>query len=269
MVWHLMEDCHRFLNTPLAPHLHAEQSRVGFCARESRRMRKRPPVLAHERFRERAADFEGLAPEPLFTKIWQSNLWGAETSRSGLGSEDEATAHLRAELPLLLQRLGVKTLLDLPCGDFGWMCHTNLDLDRYIGGDIVTEIVTRNTAEFATADGRVSFQKLNLLSDPLPLVDAVLCRDCLVHLSYANIGKAFANLRASGSTWLIATTFPDHDQNLDAVDGDWRLLNLEKPPFNLPAPVAILNEKCDEAGGGYDDKSLGAWKISDLPVFGL
>lgn len=43
------------------------------------------------------------------------------------------------------------------------------------------------------------------------------------------------------------------------------MLNLEKPPFNLPTPTALLNEKCEEAGGGYDDKSLGAWKISDLP----
>jgi len=228
-------------------------------------MRKRAPVLAHERFKERLADFEGLAPEPLFTKIWQSNLWGAETSRSGLGAEDQATAHLRAELPILLKRLGVRTLLDLPCGDFGWMSHTKLELDRYVGGDIVTELVTRNTAAFATSDGRVSFQKLNLLSDPLPLMDAVLCRDCLVHLSYANISKAFSNLRASGSKWLIATTFPDHHQNHDVVDGDWRLLNLEATPFSLPAPVAILDEQCDEAGGSYGDKSLGAWRISDLP----
>lgn len=228
-------------------------------------MRKRPPVLAHERFKERAADYAGLAPEPLFTKIWQSNLWGAESSRSGLGSEDQATAHLRAELPALLPRLGVSTLLDLPCGDFEWMSRTNLNLDRYIGADIVPELVSRNSTSFATPDGRISFQKLDLLSDPLPQADAVLCRDCLVHLSYANIGKAFANLRASGSTWLIATTFSDHDQNHDAIDGDWRILNLQKPPFNLPHPAAILNEKCEEAGGGYDDKSLGAWKIADLP----
>ena len=100
-------------------------------------------------------------------------------------------------------------------------------------------------------------------------MDAVLCRDCLVHLSYSNIGKAFSNLRASGLTWLVATTFPGHDQNHNAVDGDWRLLNLEKLPFNLPTPTAILNEKCEEAGGGYDDKSLGVWKISDLPECGL
>jgi hypothetical protein len=63
--------------------------------------------------------------------------------------------------------------------------------------DIVGEIVARNTEWFATVDGRISFRKLNLLRDALPAADAILLRDCFVHLSYLNIGKAIANLRAS------------------------------------------------------------------------
>jgi hypothetical protein len=227
----------------------------------------RPPALAHIRFAERAIDFAGLAPEPLFTKIWKSNLWGAETSRSGLGSEDEETARLRADLPLLFQALQVRTLLDLPCGDFRWMSRTNCYLDRYIGADIVEEIVTRNIGLFATLDGRTEFRKLDLLSDTLPAADAILCRDCFVHLSYANIGKALANLSASNLRWLIATTFTDLQENHDAIDGDWRPLNMEAPPFGLPPAFAILNEGCKEAGGGYADKSLGFWRIADLPTF--
>lgn len=222
-------------------------------------------MLAHERFQARVAEFAGLAPEALFTAIWETNLWGAATSRSGLGSEDAATEQLRADLPILLKSLGVRTLLDLPCGDFSWMRHTRLDLDRYLGADIVAEIVARNTDAYATLDGRVTFDRLDLLNDPLPAMDAVLCRDCLVHLSFANIAKAFANLRASGSQWLIATTFPDHHDNCDVIDGDWRLLNLAKPPFSLPPPVAVLNEQCQEASGSYDDKSLGVWNVADLP----
>jgi hypothetical protein len=230
-------------------------------------MRPRPPVLAHLRFVERAADLAGLAPEALFTEIWKSNLWGAATSRSGLGSEDTETAHLRAGLPALLDELGIKTLLDLPCGDFAWMSRLDLPLDRYIGADIVGEIVERNTGLFATADGRVSFHKLDLLSDPLPAADAILCRDCFVHLSFANIGIALANLRKCNLRWLIATTFTEHDENRDAPDGDWRLLNMEVAPFGWPSAFAILNEGCSEGGGAYADKSLGVWRIPDLPAF--
>ena len=50
--------------------------------------RSRPPVLAHVRLAERAREFAGLTLNGLFTEIWKSNLWGAETSRSGLGSVD-------------------------------------------------------------------------------------------------------------------------------------------------------------------------------------
>jgi hypothetical protein len=224
-------------------------------------------VLAHLRFAERANSLAGLAPEPLFAEIWKANLWGAETSRSGVGSEQEETATLRAELPGLLETFQVKTLLDLPCGDFRWMSQTNCHVDRYIGADIVDEIVTRNAGLFATLDGRTNFQKLDLLSDTLPAADAILCRDCFVHLSFANIGRAFANLRASNLCWLIATTFTDLQENHDAMDGDWRPLNMEAPPFGLPPAFAILNECCKEAGGAYADKSLGIWRIADVPAF--
>jgi hypothetical protein len=100
-------------------------------------------------------------------------------------------------------------------------------------------------------------------------VDLVLCRDCLVHLSNAHIRDAIENLRASGSTWLLTTTFRAHDQNGDLDDGDWRPLNLERPPFGFPPPVAVVNEGCSEHDGAFADKSLGLWRIADLPVVRL
>lgn len=221
-------------------------------------------MLAHTRFQERRAELEGLAQQELFTRIWKTNLWGAETSASGLGSEDAATATLRRELPSLFQRLGIATLLDLPCGDFGWMSRLDLGLRQYVGGDIVPELVAGNARRYATGDGRISFAHLDLLSDPLPAMDAILCRDCLVHLSFANIDRALAQFCASGSRLLIATTFTDHDTNEDAADGDWRMLNLTAAPFDLPEPVVLLNEGCTEGGGAYADKSLGVWRLADL-----
>src|SRR5207237_4692594 len=100
---------------------------------------------------------------------------------------------LRSGLPALLERIGVRTLPDLPCGDFAWMDRLDLKLDRYIGADIVGEIVERNAALFATTDGRVKFRKLNLLSDELPAAHAIRCRDCFVHLSFVYIGNVFVN----------------------------------------------------------------------------
>lgn len=226
----------------------------------------RPEVLAHTRFREREREFRGLQHEELFTRIWRSNMWGAETSASGLGSEDAATAQLRGELPKLFRQLRIATLLDLPCGDFGWMSQTLHGIQRYLGADIVADLVTLNQRRYARSDGSIGFAQLDLLQSGLPAMDAILCRDCLVHFSFANIALALANIRSSGCRYLIATTFVEHDVNVDAADGDWRLLNLEKAPFSLPQPLIVLNEGCTEAGNGYLDKSLGVWLIADLPI---
>jgi hypothetical protein len=97
--------------------------------------------------------------------------------------------------------------------------------------------------------------------DPLPRCDAILCRDCLVHLSFANISRALDNFRRTGARWLITTTFPDWRHNRDCEDGDWRALNFERAPFAWGAPVELLNENCMEAGGGWRDKSLGVWRL--------
>ena len=100
--------------------------------------------------------------------------------------------------------------------------------------------------------------------DALPAADAILCRDCLVHFSFANIARAVENFRRSGATWLITTTFPEWHTNIDCEDGDWRALNFARAPFGWGAPAELLNENCMEAGGGWRDKSLGVWRLSDL-----
>lgn len=219
---------------------------------------------AQKQFRERRSELAALPLDARFDRIYETNLWGSPDSRSGLGSALDATAGLRAALPALLAATRTRTLLDVPCGDFSWLSTLPLDLD-YIGADIVGQLVARNEATFGGPGTRRRFLRRDLTSDPLPRADVVLCRDCLVHLSFANVFAAFGNLRRSGSIWLLTTTFLDHEENTDIEDGDWRMLNLQHPPFNLPLPSEVLVEGCVEEGGAYADKALGLWRISDLP----
>src|SRR5665213_1603146 len=221
----------------------------------------RPPVLAHRRFLADREAFAGLGLQQRCQRIHDTNLWGAAQSTSGLGSELDATAVLRAELPKLLERLGVTSLLDAPCGDAGWINGANLGV-RYIGVDIVPDLIERLQARAAAGDIKGEYRLADITSDPLPRCDAILCRDCLVHLSFANIKRALVNFRTSGAVWLIATTFPDWQVNRDGEEGDWRALNLERAPFHLRPPVELLNENCVEAGGGWRDKSLGVWRLA-------
>ena len=170
---------------------------------------------------------------------------------------------VRAQLPALLRDQDAEVLLDIPCGDFGWLSQTTLPVSRYIGADIVNQIVKRNVELY----GRefVQFVQRDLCADELPAADLVLCRDCLVHLSFAHIQQAIRNLKKSRSTWLLTTTFLECEENIDIATGDWRMLNFERAPFHWSPPTRVLIEGCTEADGGYADKALGLWRISELP----
>jgi hypothetical protein len=220
----------------------------------------RPPVLAHQRFLADKDSFASLDLAQRFRRIHDTNLWGAPASASGLGSEIDATAALRSELPRLLERLGVTSLLDAPCGDAGWINQADLRM-RYVGVDIVPALIESLQRRAAAGKIRGEYHLADITADTLPRCDAILCRDALVHLSFANIERAVANFRASGATWLIATTFPEWQVNTDCEDGDWRALNFERAPLGWGPPVELLNENCLEAGGGWRDKSLGVWRL--------
>lgn len=195
--------------------------------------------------------------EDRFKYIYETNHWDEAESVSGPGSTLEETEPIRRELPALLAELGASSLLDLPCGDFHWMQHTDLSGVRYIGGDLVGDLIERNRAKYAS-DG-VEFQKIDLVNNTLPAVDVILCRDCLVHLSFADAQAALSNIARSGVRWLLTTSFPGITRNDDIVTGQWRPINLTLPPFNLPEPKQVIAENCTETE--FADKTLSLWPV--------
>ncbi|GAB3504386.1 class I SAM-dependent methyltransferase [Amycolatopsis cihanbeyliensis] len=227
----------------------------------------RPPTAANRKYRENARLLEAMDEKGRFTHIFRTNLWSGD-SVSGTGSDGDQTRVLRAELPAMMRRVGIRTLLDLPCGDFNWLADTELDLDWYLGADIVDELILRNERRHARVDGSRRFVPLDLLRDTLPGADGVLCRDCLVHFGFADIRRALANVRASGSRYLITTTFTELTTNVDISTGDWRPLNLCREPFGFPEPVDLILEGCTEENGAYADKALAVWDLGELPAGG-
>lgn len=177
---------------------------------------------------------------------------------SGAGSTLEITSHLISTLPSLLREYQVKTLLDVPCGDFLWMKEVDLTGIHYTGGDIIKKI-----AEIQSAHGSPTkqFRRIDLIADELPGADMILVRDCLVHLPYAIAIQAVQNIQRSRITYLLATTFPYQVSNTDILAGQHRLLNLCASPFGFPKPLKLLNE----GGRETPDKSLGLWRVADLP----
>ena len=225
-------------------------------------MRKRALTVAERRFAEQRAELSKLGLQERFERIYHTNLWSDPETRSGTGSSLDSTRMLREKLPHALRQLDARVLLDIPCGDFTWMERVDLDGIEYIGGDIVRSIIQANQQEKA-AQGR-SFIELDLTRDQLPDADVLLCRDCLVHLSYANIARVFENVRPSRIRYILMTSFPGRGDNKNVEDGDWRPLDFAAPPFSLTKPILSIVEECEEEGGSYADKSLCAWSVSDL-----
>ena len=186
-----------------------------------------------------------------FTNIYENNLWASSESVSGGGSEMQNTEIIRKELPVLLQKFGIQSILDIPCGDWNWMKSVDLCGASYIGADIVIDLIERNKSIYPTTDFRV----LDITLDSLPKVDLIFTRDCLGHLSNDNVSKAIRNCQESGSKYLLATSFTKWDINTDIQNGGWKCINLMIEPFQLN-PIYLINEQCKEGYPYYNDKCM-------------
>jgi hypothetical protein len=195
-----------------------------------------------------------------FTRIWRENHWKGAESVSGPGSGVKRTRHLRPALAELLSELGVRSLLDVPCGDFLWMSELDLTHIDYVGGDVVPELIEETRRRHAGPGRR--FEVLDLTTSPLPPADLLLCRDCLVHLSFDDALRALDNIARSDIRWLAATSFTDRDENLEVQTGRWRPLNLRLAPFSLPMPERAIAEAPAAPGAKHGDKSLLVWPMA-------
>jgi len=199
-------------------------------------------------------------PESVFTDIYKKNAWGDAESLSGPGSNLAQSKIIRAELPGLMREFGARSVMDIPCGDYYWMREIQLDVDRYVGADVVGELVEQNRNNYGNS--KTEFVCLDITRDKLPQVDMIICRDLLVHFNYRHIFSSIKNIKKSESKYLLTTTFVGFDKNEDILTGEWRPINLLKAPFNFPDPIKIIDEKYT---AGSSRKCLGLWRIADLP----
>ena len=195
-----------------------------------------------------------------FADIYEKDVWrfrlAAETPKSGPGSSLAATERLRAELPLLLNRLGAKTLIDVGCGDFTWMQHVALE-QAYIGLDVVASVIEANREAHAAPHRRFLFA--DATQDEIPDGDVVLLREILFHLSFDDIARVLRNVLAKPRAYVVATSDPSTLFNSDIPTGDFRVLNLEMRPLRFPKPLHSIADDAVTPG-----RFLGVWRAGAL-----
>lgn len=199
----------------------------------------------------------------IFTDIYNSNGWGDIESISGPGSRIENTVNLRKELIYLVNKLNIKSILDVPCGDINWMSKVDLKNIRYYGFDIVKELIEQNKEKFKNKN--YNFECKDAISDKLPQVDLILCRDLIIHFPIKEIWNLLNNFIKSGSKYLlISKSINQNTYNQNIEFGSWSPRNLEKPPFNFPKPLYLVLDHDNESHGCG---AMGLYKISHLRCF--
>jgi SAM-dependent methyltransferase len=208
----------------------------------------------------------------VFQKICGEKAKPSQEAVSCTESELRNAAHIIRELPGLLRRYGVRSILDVPCGDFGWMRHVDLSGVDYTGADIVPELIAANQSAWAAPTRR--FIQRDLLRDKLPDADLVLCRDCLSNFSHMDVLRALERIADTASRFLLTTTFVyrTYPRNADIATGQWTPINLEMAPYDLGSPLALLiagSHACINYGPDVgtvpmSDCCLGLWDMESI-----
>ncbi len=188
--------------------------------------------------------FLNLSLQERFELIYNENFWESEESRSGIGSEIENTKEVLKALEHFIKEFKIKSIIDIPCGDYNWMSSMDMRNLKYQGHDIVKQLITDNKKKFKNSN--ISFFHSDITNSKLGKADLMLVRDCLVHFSFEDIKKSIFRIKQSRSKYLMTTSFVNVDKNIDIYSADWRPINLEKDPFNFPKPLMTYNEKCNE-----------------------
>jgi SAM-dependent methyltransferase len=213
------------------------------------------------RFR-RKKDHAGLlalsTPRERFTLIYEKNYWKSGESRSGTGSTVDAAQLFSGQLATFIMDAGLTSIFDAPCGDWNWMKKFPLPSTvQYIGGDIVASLIRSLNIQYARPN--ISFIEFDITKDPFPDTNLWICRDCLFHLSFEDIARAFENFASSACEQALLTSHYEHSNNLDIQTGDYRFLNLSSYPFELPPPSLFLTEQIVN-----ETRYVGLWQKSDL-----
>ncbi len=163
-------------------------------------------------------------------------------SPNGPGSSLKFTKGLCKELPTLLRRYQVTTMLDAPCGDWTWARTIDLSfLYSYIGMDVAPDLIKSNKFNVGPYRPNVTFICANLLTRPkFPKVDLILCRDFLSHLTTEYIGIMLDKFKLSGSTYLLASNYPGSSNEFEYIPEAYpwlgyleRTHDLTAEPFNM------------------------------------
>jgi SAM-dependent methyltransferase len=172
-----------------------------------------------------------------FNEIYASGKWGQGGGvKAGPGATLEATAAYRAFIADFIKTHGVKSVVDAGCGDWTFSSAIDWNHAQYTGIDIATDVIDLVKRRYASDS--VHFE-VGDLSESLPSGDLLLCKDTLQHLPNSRIQLFIQNnLKTGKYKWAIITD-DRGPENRDIEAGEYRVLDLSAPPFEVRGLVDL------------------------------
>jgi 2-polyprenyl-3-methyl-5-hydroxy-6-metoxy-1,4-benzoquinol methylase len=176
------------------------------------------------------------SPSAAFSAIYENKTWGKNAEgkgTSGSGSALETTVVYRAFLQQFLKDNGIRSVVDAGCGDWEFSHAIDWTGIDYKGYDIVPAVIEHNKKKYETAN--VRFFAANIVEADLPPADLVISKHVLQHISNADVAGFLKQLPKFKHALLTngVDTRTQSAENTDIVAGEYRPLDLLRPPFSL------------------------------------
>jgi SAM-dependent methyltransferase len=174
-----------------------------------------------------------------FRRIYASDHW---QGGSGAGSHVAATEAYRRILEAVVRGRDITTVVDAGCGDWQFSRLVDWSDKRYVGVDIVPEVVVRDREAFGREN--VEFVVDDIRTAALPAADLLVCKDVLQHWDVGSVqaflDRNLARYRYALVTNDIASVHSGAEMlNAEIPIGHWRPLDLERSPFGRRAQAQI------------------------------
>jgi len=213
----------------------------------------------------------------IFTEIYDNNGFGSLESKSGPGSTLDETQKLREKIKSIVKDKNIKSVVDIPCGDFNWMKEIVFNFDSYIGGDIVEKAIEENNKRYSNSV--IKFISFDIVNDEIPQGDLLIVRDIIGHFPIEDGIKIMNNILNSKCKYLLSTTWAKkvgdkwipcekndiHRENEGVDYGRFYPVNLMSEPFNLPNAEIYLEE--DVVVDNFENgnrKTLALWDLDKI-----
>ena len=185
-----------------------------------------------------AVPVDSAAVQAAFEDVYRNATWGTngtDAGRSGLGSTMKATAVYRTFLQEFMKDHDTKSVVDAGCGD--WESTQAIDWKGidYKGYDIVESVVEKDKKLFEKPN--IHFFTADIVETELPPADLLIVKQVLQHLPNAWVAKFLRQLPKYKHVLIMnsVSTSTLSSDNPDIKPGEFRLLDLTKPPFNVSA----------------------------------